>query len=928
MSFDFWRANIHIASICSTAIALLSAPGAIACEAGPNKVSYTISADLNENSQQIEGREVVTIRNKTCQSLDVLYFHVYPNAFRWEMDSTYAQEARRSESPESHFLKYGRGMWLKVGSVSQPDGDLKFAVEKELLTIHLGKKLDPEGEITLNIPFQTQLAPIAERSGVWDGNFAVAQWFPKLMVFDRDGWALKHNSGYHFVGEFYGDYGTYDVSITTGKELVLGATGHKIEETLLGNERKRTRFLAENVRDFSWVADAHFSEKILTVGKTKIHVLTRNPSTAVIGEYAEKAFRYFSSRIGEYPYEDYTVAETYYNGPMQYPQISFQLSWPSGFARWFDRDATRLLEAAIAHETAHQWFYEVVGNNEVVDAWLDEGFATYLENAYMADLFAGQEQSMLKLTSLVQITDKQISAIIWRLYEPDLTQPIQTPSYLFHDPMHFYSSVYYKAYLFLGQFEALIGRRKFDELLRDYFQQNKFRNVEPDDWYKAVRSHAGEEAESWFRNWMSTVSRSDYAISDLSSSQSADGSYLHRFRVSQLGNHNVPVDVELMDEAGEKIRVRAGISAAAHFVVMEVRTRAPLSQATVDPDKVAPDSDRFNNVPSFFPKVKVWPITTKTFPSDAIGVYPLPYASKRPGIGWEAGVFFGLTHYVDWTGDILATYDWRHSRMNYGAMAETIQPDFPIGWALNFESNQLINQGSFMAKKIFGPEVEHDPSGDLRAGFVYFGPISDDRHSEGLGFSYRFSDIKNGYNPRFSAKVANAFASNFQESGSFDRLSVELRSNLEILSWTRLSMRNFWGHTYGKGQRSALFDLQAASEGGMRFDNSHLSRFRFNQIFTSNFDLKLPMPYGTWVDALSIIHGPSWEWHLFADTSLQSSGPRQVVDAGIGTRFYFISEEFGKLGLNLDYVPYQNAVSNGDRWANPVFFVGLVSASR
>ena len=895
-----------------------------ACDPKPNQVDYVMKVELLEDREQVQGHEKITIKNNTCQALDKLYFHMYPNAFRWERDSTYVKEARRSEDPEKHFLKAGRGMWIKVDKIQAAEQEIKFSVDKELLTAELPTPLAADDTIVLDLPFTTQLAPFAERSGVWDGNFAVAQWFPKLMVYDKGGWALEHNRGYHYIGEFYGDFGSYDVSIVTDQKTVLGATGHKVSEALLDFGKKETRFQAENVHDFSWAADQKFSEKIIEVGKTKIHVLTRNPTSQVIGDYAASAFKYYSMRIGEYPYEDFTVAETYYNGPMEFPQMIFSLSWPAKFLRWVDRDATRLLEMAVVHETAHQWFYGVVGNNEVKDAWLDEGFATYLENAYMRDTH-GSDQNILKFTSLAKFSDKQLSTLVWRLYAPDLSQPIQTPSYQFRDPSHYYASAYYKEWLMLHQFDSLVGREKFDEILQDYYAKNKFVNVEPETWYQMVREHSGAEAESWFRNWNNKVLKSDYAISKVESQKNEDGTYKNTFEVSQLGNHFVPVDVELIDKNGAKYRGRAPISIQNPKVKMEILTKEEISSAEVDPDQVAPDTNRFNKTPRFFPKVKVWPFTTRTLPSDAIGLYPLPWFSKKPGIGWETGLFLGIAHYVDWIGNGVASYDWRHKIWNFSATVDTLQPSTSPGWSLNYEENRLVHQGSFMIKQIYGPEVEHDPSGDLRYGLVYFGSLSDKRDSLGVGGSYLFSDIKNGRNPRGSAKVSNAVVHDVSRGTNFDRASLELKSNLELYPWVRFYMRNFLGHTFGKSQRSARFDLQAANEGGMRFDNQHLSQFKFRQILTSNFELRLPVPYTTFSDRLGIVHGPSWEWHLFSDMSFEPERPRYLVDIGIGSRFYFINESFGKLGLNLEYVPYQNATSPNHRWESPAFMLNLIS---
>ena len=187
------------------------------------------------------------------------------------------------------FLEGGKDVWLKVYSIANqdnPGAQLKYKIEKELMTVELPRPLLDRGKIELNIEFINQLGPVAARSGVWDGNYSVSQWFPKLMVYDEKGWALEHNSGYHYMGEFYGDYGSYDVDLIVPASFTLGATGHLNQSETLAGNRKKLSYHADHVRDFAWTADPSFTEKLIQVGKTTIHVLTRNKPTEVIGDYA------------------------------------------------------------------------------------------------------------------------------------------------------------------------------------------------------------------------------------------------------------------------------------------------------------------------------------------------------------------------------------------------------------------------------------------------------------------------------------------------------------------------------------------------------------------------------------------------------------------------------------------------------------------
>ena len=890
------------------------------CTQKPNEVDYKITAELIEATQQIHGQETIHVKNNTCTKLSTLYFHVYPNAFRWEMDSTYANEARKYEEVEDHYLQSGKGAWLKVGNIFQNQNKLAFEIEKELMVVHLKEPLEADQELYLELSFITQMAPIAERSGVWDGNYSIGQWFPKLMVYDHKGWALEHNAGYHFTGEFYGDFGSYNVNLIVPQGMKVGATGHRVEEKQLVNGKTQFVYSAKNVHDFAWVADRNFLESTLDAHGIKIHVLVREEESKIIGTYVKDALAYLEKRVGAYPYEDLTIASTYYNGTMEYPQIMFLRNWPQRLARWFERDATKLWETFATHETAHQWFYGMIGNNEVVDAWLDEGFTTYLEESYLRDKY-GKEGNLINGINLFKMSDTDLSKIIWRLEEPDITQPIQTPAYLFLDPAHYYSSSYYKTWLFFYQFESLIGREKLDLLLKKYFDKTRFTNASPDDWYSTVKSDLGEEAEGWWRQWITKVSKSDYALEHFSS-QEIDGRFKNSFQVSQLGNHFAPVDYEAIEESGRHHRDRVPISLSQPKITLEIITDSPLKQIEIDPDHMAPDTDRFNNYLRLLPKVKVWPFTTRTLPDDSLAVFPLPYFAKRPGIGSEVGVLLGLTHYLDWVGTFSLTKDLRHHVWNIDAEVETLQPDLSWGWSIDYQRDVLQDQGQFMAKKFFGPEINHDPRSFLDLGAFYFGDLGDGKKSLGLGGSFTFSNINNGYPFRYSLKVENALARDFGDQSYFDRASVTLRNIITLDHWIKFDARGFLGKTNGKSGQSALFDFQASDEGAMRFDDKNLKQYKAKTIRAGNFELQFPMPYGSFSDALGFLHGPSWEWHIFSDFSNSTNEKKYFFDAGIGTRFLFASGAYGKIGLNLELVPYQNVINNSG-WSIPTLLLNL-----
>ena len=889
----------------------------------PNQVDYKISAELTPSNDQIHGQEVVQIRNNTGTTLARLYFHVYPNTFSWERDSTYMKESSGYESPDTHFLEKGKGSWLKVNSMSSVSGKVEFKIDHELMTVELSEPLQPGKEIDLNIDFTTQMAPIAERSGVWDGNYSVAQWFPKLMVYDDEGWALQHNARYHFAGEFYGDFGSYDVDLIVPSEIKVGATGHRVSEEIESGNRKKFHYHADQVHDFAWVADAKFIEDTLQVGSTTIHVLSRNEASRVMGQYAKSAIEYFSKKIGPYPYSDFTVGETIYNGPMEYPELIMVRTYPQALSRTFERDMMRLFEMGVVHETSHQWFFGSVGNNEVLNAWLDEGFATFLEQSYMHDTY-GKAENIVKFPAILKINDAQLGEALWRIQVTDTKAPIQTPSYEFSTIDRYYTTVYYKTAFFFRHFQALVGKEKLDLMLHEYWIRNLYTNAVPEDWYTIVREFAGAEAEHWWRVWITTNARSDYALKDLESEKLADGKFRHRFTVSQEGSFFAPVEVEFKDEKGEKTRLLANISETQHQVLFEVETQTPLASIVVDPDHVAPDINRFNNQPGILPKVRVWPFT-RSIHDDAITLAPFPYINKRPGIGFEFGAGLGVMHYLDWYGYGLIARESRNGTVTTAGHAESIEPDSKWGWVFDATNDDLTNHQTFLSKRSLGKFAGVDPQFIFEIGPERFGNIGDGLTSAGLDAALLFQSLQNGHPFRYSLIAQDSEQKNIDTSGAFNRASLDAQMIFSLGYMSRLSLRGFRGQTYGKGGRSSRFDLESDVEGGMRFAYFEAGQYKTKNLSSGTFDLSFPMPNAKTLDHLAIFYSPTWEWHLFGDFSNSVGRPKKLFcDFGIGTRIDFATGGFGHPSMDLELVPYQSAIQPTG-WGLPLVLFSLTN---
>lgn len=904
------------------ALIVLVHAGAISAHALPNEVTYAIRAELDPATSRITARETVRVVNRTGRALGVLYFHLYPNAFDREHGSTYLDEMREFDRPELHFLTAGASSSLAVGTVATGGAPVPFHVTRDLMEVRLPSSLAADEAISLDISFVTTLGAIAERSGTWDGNYAVGQWFPKLVVHDENGWALEHNGAYHFTGEFYGDFGSYDVELTLPRDFKVGATGHERETRTAADGRTTHVFHAEHVHDFAWTADPRYLETTLHAAGVTVHVLARDPASTRLGEYARKILEYCSRRIGPFPYEDFTVAETYYNGTMEYPQIIFVRTWPAWLGRWVERELTRLQELYVAHETTHQWFYGAIGNNEMVDAWLDEGFTAYFEEAYMRDTYRADD-NILRLTSLLRVRQKEVGDAIWRALWPVVPQPIQTPAYRFDTPDAYVSSVYYGTALFFRQFESLLGTPTLDRLFAEYFRRTKFRNARPEDWYGVVRDFIGPEAEEWWRRWIGERLVSDYELVAVESEATPNGKFRHRVTVRQNGNHLVPVPVRVTDEKGGMRQAIVAIREGSPSAKIDFTTDAPLADVEVDPGHDAPDVDRFNNRPGLFPSVELWPFTSSRVREDAITLVPFPYFLKRPGIGSEAGLGVLAAHYFDWYGSLFTGYDFRHRSVTVAADFASLAPNRPWGWEASAEQTVLADRKHVYLSKRLDPPSAREARHELLAGPEYAGDLGDGRRALGLGIEYRFSALHNGRDLRWSLAVHNSVARDLETASGVDKLYAKARVIVPIAFKSYLDVKGIYGGAFGTLGRSFQYDLQASDEGGMRFDWADVGDFKTSRIAAANIELQFGLPYGTWADGLAVVHGPRWDVHFFADVSNSPTGGRTLFDAGVGTRVKLSTGAFGDLGINLEIVPYQSAVAPTGWQLPPLVFLSL-----
>lgn len=492
------------------------------------QLSYTITADLNDKENSITGTETIIYKNNSPSSLDFIWFHIWPNAYKNETTALF-QQIKNDSSRSKKLENPGHGYIDKLAftvngrpAKTEPHPDPQYI---DVIKLLLEKPLAPGDSITISTPFYVLLPHYFSRSGFDNGEFMACQWYPKPAVFDKNGW---HEMPYLDMGEFYSEYATFNVSITVPSDYIIGATGslQTKEESdaykKIGSENTRDRkgkpvlytptsasptktlkYYAEQVPDFAWFADKDFVVQYDTVQLQSGKVIDafsyyhnkKNTIWENSIDYVKDGVRKYSEWVGEYGYPVVQAVEGPANnssGGMEYPMITLITS-PSA--------KKEALDGVIAHEIGHNWFMSMLGSNERLHTWMDEGLNTYVQFRYEAEkyrsnsIFGDEIPADLKKLPADKFLEIIYDAISKSL---PMQSAMETPADKFPNSDEYGIVSYIKTALWLYLLEASVGREKVEAALKNYFHKWKFKHPEPADMQAAFEEAIGSNLAKFF----------------------------------------------------------------------------------------------------------------------------------------------------------------------------------------------------------------------------------------------------------------------------------------------------------------------------------------------------------------------------------------------------------------------------------------------
>ncbi|MBC7686956.1 MAG: M1 family metallopeptidase [Aquabacterium sp.] len=494
------------------------------------QVDYKIDVTLNDKTHTLDGFVKIDYHNNSPDTLYYIWFHVWPNAYKNDRTAFSDQmlENGRTDFYFSTGDKHGymNRLDFKVNGTVATTQD--HPQHQDIIKLILPQPLPPKNSIKIQTPFHEQLPFNFSRGGHVNQSYQITQWYPKPAVYDSKGW---HPMPYLDQGEFYSEFGNYEVQITLPKNYVVAATGQlqdaeekawldkKITKPVVCKDcdatqkpqlnrevvsssisTKTIHFLQNNIHDFAWFADKGFSVyhdtlqlasgRIINAYSYHLPKTTAQNFWAASVPFIKKAVLTRSRWLGEYPYDIISVveAEMGFDGGMEYPTITSVSPVNSAHA----------LESVIEHEVGHNWNYGIIATNERDHPWMDEGINTFYDGRYQNMKPNAVGSKIAKPTFFSKRIPGDLTALAFKtLAAGKKDQPIETISENFSEA-NYGLVAYYKTGQWMKLLEAELGKTMFDSCMHEYYRQWKFKHPYPEDFKKVMEDVSGKNLDATF----------------------------------------------------------------------------------------------------------------------------------------------------------------------------------------------------------------------------------------------------------------------------------------------------------------------------------------------------------------------------------------------------------------------------------------------
>ncbi len=527
----------------------------------PRIANYDIEVTLDTDKRELKGRERLLWHNQTTHATAELQFHLYLNAFRNDR-STFMRESggiSRGNRIDREGWGYIEIERVRLGADGeevthtlafiQPDDGNQD--DKTVARLPLPRAVAPGDSIVVAIDFTAKLPqPPFARTGAQKEFFMVAQWFPKVGVFQNGQWNTHQ---FHANSEFFADYGVYNVRLTVPRENLVGATGVESEVIDNGDGTKTHVYRAEDVHDFAWTTSPAFVEFTDRAQDVDIRLLLQpdHLDQAIRHLEATKvAVEYFQNWYGDYPFSNLTVVDPRRGaagaGGMEYPTLitaGTRHGLPNGL---------RLVEGVIIHEFGHNFWYHLLASNEFEESWLDEGINTYTEIQILNDRY-GPTGDLINFAG-IKINDLQLQRATY-LNAADRDQTVRRAWEYY--PGAYSVNSYAKPGVLLTTLQNYLGRETMREAMRAYVSRWRFKHPTTEDFINVVQEVAGQNLRWFFDQALFSNAVLDYSVERATTAVIEKGrGYDFTQQVISADSSRAPADKSVDDSVGAAGKTR------------------------------------------------------------------------------------------------------------------------------------------------------------------------------------------------------------------------------------------------------------------------------------------------------------------------------------------------------------------------------------
>ena len=511
------------------------------------RIRYNMKVDMDVTTNRMKGISKIEYFNQSPDTLYRLFFHTYWNAFQ----PGSSMDVRSRELGKNKLFESGRGSdgldwdervkdriskltpneigYQRISQLTINGVPQKLKDHETILEVILTKPVLPKSKINIDLQFEAQVPLQIRRSGRDNKEgirYSMSQWYPKMVEYDYQGW----NANPYIAREFYGVWGDYDVQITIDKNYLVAAGGDLLnpQETGFGypggeaakvpvGEKLTWKWQANNVHDFMWAADPTY--KLITRNLSNgplIRVVYKKVDSLEVNwqrlaDSMVSAYPIIARTFGAYPYKTYTFIQGG-DGGMEYPMATLIKSASIGTA---------------IHEWMHSWFQMMMGTNESLYPWMDEGFTDYATNRVMAEM---KRQTGFYYNG----SYRSYFALVRSGYE----EPASTHSDHYNTNYAYSVASYSKGAVFLAQLGYIVSDSVLDKILLSYYNTWRFKHPNPNDFIRIAEKESGMELDWYKEYWINSTKTIDYAIGDINL---VAGKAMVNLR--RVGKMPMPVDV-------------------------------------------------------------------------------------------------------------------------------------------------------------------------------------------------------------------------------------------------------------------------------------------------------------------------------------------------------------------------------------------------